>query len=107
MHSRRPRPPTAPALRGALRYLRIETPIILLAAFLINLTVICVFAEGFYGTGALRGGWAARAWLRVVGCWVPSPPPPPLAVRMHTLAISRLPSHAMPRRPADWAAGGR
>lgn len=55
--SRRPEPPTPGQLRGVLRYLRIETPVVLLGAFFINLTVICVFAQGFYGTGELPGCW--------------------------------------------------
>ena len=49
---RRPNPPTTGSLRGVLRYLRLETFLVLLGAFFINLCVICVFAEGFYGTGA-------------------------------------------------------
>ncbi len=54
VNSRRPEPPTPGQLRGVLRYLRIETPVVLLGAFLINLCVICVFAQGFYGTGGLQ-----------------------------------------------------
>jgi natural resistance-associated macrophage protein len=46
-------------MRGVLRYLRIETPVVLLGAFLINLTVICVFAQGFYGTDQEIGLQAA------------------------------------------------
>ena len=47
---RRPSPATPARLRGVLRYLRVETMLMLLGAFVINLFVICVFAQGFYGT---------------------------------------------------------
>lgn len=46
-----------------LRFLRLETPLVLLGAFFINLCVICVFAQGFYGTGAHRGTRAAQRCL--------------------------------------------
>lgn len=60
--SRRPNPPTPGSLRGVLRYLRLETFLVLLGAFFINLCVICVFAEGFYGTGtAVVPACAARS----------------------------------------------
>ncbi|KAI7846429.1 hypothetical protein COHA_000042 [Chlorella ohadii] len=66
VNSRRPEPPTPGQLRGVLRYLRIETPVVLLGAFLINLCVICVFAQGFYGTAC----WAASAFAlhRAIPC---------------------------------------
>lgn len=68
--SRRPEPPTPGQLRGVLRYLRIETPVVLLGAFLINLTVICVFAQGFYGTGELSCLWGLRVRC-VSSAWGP------------------------------------
>ena len=53
-------PPTPGRVRGTLRFLRLETPLVLLGAFFVNLCVICVFAQGFYGTGE----WAAQLPLR-------------------------------------------
>ncbi|KAL4854728.1 Metal transporter nramp1 [Chlorella vulgaris] len=55
----RPNPPTPGSLRGVLRYLRLETVMVLLLAFLINMCVICVFAQGFYGTDQEIGLLAA------------------------------------------------
>ena len=55
---RRPSPPSPGKLRGVLRYLRLETFLVLLGAFFVNLCVICVFAEGFYGTGVLQDCWS-------------------------------------------------
>ncbi|KAL4853916.1 Metal transporter Nramp6 [Chlorella vulgaris] len=48
--SRRPSPPTRGRVREVLWYHRLETPLILLGTFIINMFVICVFATGFYGT---------------------------------------------------------
>ena len=36
--------------RGLLRYLRVESFLVLLLALVVNTFVICVFAEGFYGS---------------------------------------------------------
>ncbi|KAL4442469.1 hypothetical protein ABPG77_005053 [Micractinium sp. CCAP 211/92] len=59
VQSRRPSPPTPGRIRGVLRFLRLETPLVLLGAFFINLCVICVFAQGFYGTDEEIGLQAA------------------------------------------------
>lgn len=57
--TRRPSPPSPGSMRGVLRYLRLETVIVLFLAFLINMCVICVFAQGFYGTDQEIGLQAA------------------------------------------------
>jgi natural resistance-associated macrophage protein len=46
-----PKPPPGRA-RLLLRYARLETGVVLVGAFVINLFVVCLFAHGFYGTPA-------------------------------------------------------
>lgn len=52
---RRPSPPSAGGVREVVRYMNLETPVVLLGTFFVNLCVISVFATGFYGTGACLG----------------------------------------------------
>jgi hypothetical protein len=42
-------------VREVVRYMNLETPVVLLGTFFVNLCVISVFATGFYGTGACLG----------------------------------------------------
>jgi hypothetical protein len=109
---RRPNPPTTGSLRGVLRYLRLETFLVLLGAFFINLCVICVFAEGFYGTGAAVVP-LNRCCFHCLG--TPARlPPPNCCCCLHVACAMRSTEH-LPRhictcrlcRPGDWAAGGR
>ena len=46
-------------MRGVLRYHVLETPLVLLGTLFVNICVICVFAEGFYGTDQEIGLQAA------------------------------------------------